>query len=163
MHELGLRFHCPSRRNYRKRRYMALYTRISTRRYNVYYGEAVLCCYDKTVEHWKCTSLSVFIHATSQCRPHGWRRRKHWIETFKLIFNPFSFPYQIYDCVTIDSNVFASIWILFIFSVHCAKEVDWKSTLDSLFQSYVFDKVRNMVVSAHCTVTSNFLTSCQFY
>ena len=44
MHELGLRFYCASRRNYRKRHYMALYTRISTRRYSVHYGEAVLCC-----------------------------------------------------------------------------------------------------------------------
>ena len=36
--------------------------------------------------------------------------------------------------------------------------MDWKKTLNSEFQSYVFDNVRNKLVSAHCTVTSNVLT-----
>ena len=42
----------------------------------------------------------------------------------------------------INLNFIYNVYPAWIFSVHCVKEVDWKSTLKSEFQSYVFDDVR---------------------
>ena len=58
---------------------------------------------------------------------------------------------------SINLNLIYNVYPAWIFSVHCVKEVDWKSTLKLEFQSYVFDDLRNKLVSAHCTVTSNVL------
>ena len=56
----------------------------------------------------------------------------------------------------INLNFIYNVYPAWIFSVHCVKEVDWKSTLKSEFQSYVFDDVRKKLVSAHCIVMSMF-------
>ena len=58
---------------------------------------------------------------------------------------------QLYDCVTIES--FTS-FILHEYSLFIA----WTRWIKKGLQSYVFDDVRNKLVSAHCTVTLNVLT-----
>ena len=54
----------------------------------------------------------------------------------------------------INLNFIYNVYPAWIFSVHCVKEVDWKSTLKSEFQSYVFDDVRKTVSlrPLHCDV-----------
>ena len=71
---------------------------------------------------------------------------------------------QLYDCVTIESIVLHNFesYLHRLSCMHipcCVNETDWKGTLISEFQSHVFDDFSNMLVSAHCTMTSNVLTA----
>ena len=114
--------------------------------------------------------------SVGEYKPHSGRRRKHWIETyFKVNFQSILFYnteilsidynfYLIYHCITFRSNVLyqclSYLECLSSINILCSlrKEVDLKSTLKSEFYSFVFNDVRNKLISAHCTVTSNVLT-----
>ena len=69
---------------------------------------------------------------------------------------------QIFDCVTIESTVLHQFesYLQCLSCMNFLWSLRKRSGLKGEFQSYVFDDVRNKLVSAHCTVTSN--VTCQF-
>ena len=79
-----------------------------------------------------------------------------WFSIHLLLHRLYRFYFQInsiYKCLIIESNVLHR-------SVSYWESLSCKIFLYSLRkQSDVFDDVRNKLVYAHCTVTSNFLTS----
>ena len=56
-------------------------------------------------------------------------------------------------CIILNLNY---IYVAWIFSVHCIKEVDWKLTLNRNFNPMC--SVTSSISSSHCTATSNVLT-----
>ena len=58
----------------------------------------------------------------------------------------------------IDLYFIEKVYSVIFFSFHCVNTSGLKLNFDKGIQSYVFEDVRNKLVTAHCTVTSNVLT-----